>query len=82
MPFLFGDTCLLARVGDAPHAAGAVVGDVEVSIAADGDTDRTAPHLTVFGHESSEEVFVAALGLTVVHGDADDLIACTLRAVP
>src|ERR1700722_7388911 len=73
---------LLAGVGDAPDAARAVVGDVEGAVVADGDAYGTAPDLAVGGDEAGEEVLVLAGGLAVLHGDADELVAATVGAVP
>jgi hypothetical protein len=36
---------------------------------------RAAPDLAVFGDEAGEEVFVAAAGVAVVPGDANDFVA-------
>src|SRR5271168_2782807 len=79
---LFSPSALLAGVADAPDAAGAVVGDVEGAVVADGDADGTAPDLAVSGDEAGEEVLVLAGGLAVLHGDADELVAATVGAVP
>ena len=71
-----------ADVGDVPDGAGAVVGDEHAAVFGDGDAYGTAPDLAVFGDETGEEVFIAAVGVAVVHGNADDLITGAVGAVP
>lgn len=73
---------LFAGVGDAPDAPGAVVGDVEGAVVACGDAYGAAPDLAVGGDEAGEEVLVLAGGVAVAHGDADDLVAAAVGAVP
>src|ERR1017187_9927676 len=73
---------LLARIGDMPHRAAAVVGNEQAAILGDSEADGTAPDLAVGGDETGEEVVVLAGRATVVHGDADDLIAGAVQAVP
>lgn len=73
---------LLAGVCDAPNASRAVVRDIERSIAACSNTNRTAPDLTVFGYESSEKVFITSIGVAIVHGNPDDLVTGASGAVP
>src|SRR5271170_8294437 len=72
----FGD------VSDVPDGARTVVGDEQTAILGDGDAYGATPHLAVLGDETGQEVFVAAIGVAAVHGDADDLITGTVGAVP
>jgi hypothetical protein len=65
-----------------PDGAGAVIGDEHAAVFGDGDVYGSAPDLAVFGDEAGEEVFVAAVGLAVVHGDADDFVAGSVGTVP
>ena len=73
---------LFADVSDVPDGAGAVVGDEQAAVFGDGDAYWAAPDLAVFGDETGEEVFVAAVGVAVVHGDANDFVAGAVGAVP
>src|ERR1035438_1806408 len=65
-----------------PDRAGAVVGREHASVIGDGDTYRPAPDLAIFRDETGKEVFVAPVGMTVVHGNEDDFVACTVHTVP
>ena len=56
-----------------PDRAGAIVGNEQAAVFADSDAYRAAPDLAVFGDKAGEEVFVAAVGVAVVHGDVNDL---------
>src|SRR5271163_1859650 len=71
-----------ADVSDVPDGARTVVGDEQTAILGDGDAYGATPHLAVLGDETGQEVFVAAIGVAAVHGDADDLIAGAVGAVP
>ena len=73
---------LFSDVGDVPDRAGAVVCDEDAAVFRDGDTDRPPPDQAVFRHETGEEVFVTAISMAVVHGDADDFVAGAIGAVP
>jgi len=79
---LMRNEVLLAGVGDVPNAARAIVGDEEAAIFSDSDADGAAPDLAVRGDEAGEEVFVAAFGSAVVHGDADDFVTGAVLAIP
>ena len=48
----------------------------------DRDAYRPTPDLAIGGDEAGEEVVVLAGGVAVVHGDADDLVAGAVLAVP
>ncbi len=65
-----------------PDGAGTVIGDEQAAIFGDRDTYGAAPYLAVFGDEAGEEVFVAAIGVAVVHRDADDFVARAVGTVP
>src|SRR5277367_6719378 len=73
---------LVANVSDVPDGARTIVGDEQAAVFRNGDPYGAAPHLAVFSDETGEEVFVAAVGVTVVHGDADDFVASAVGAVP
>src|SRR5271166_3576532 len=65
-----------------PDRAGAIVGDEQAAVFGDRDAYRPAPDLAVIGDEAGEEVFVAAVGAAVVHGDVNDFVAGAVGAVP
>ena len=65
-----------------PNGAAAVVGDEHAAVCAEGDAYGAAPDVAFRCDEPGEEVFVAAFGLAVVHGDADDLVASSFGSVP
>src|ERR1700677_2192824 len=73
---------LFAQVGDMPNGARSVICDEHAAVVRDGDTDRSTPDLAILGDEPGEEVLVTAIGMAVVHGDANDFVACTAGAVP
>ena len=75
-------TRLFRGVGNVPDGAGAIVCDEDAAVFGDGDTDRPPPDPAVSRHETGEEVFVTAIGMAVVHGDADDFVAGAIGAVP
>src|ERR1035438_7514941 len=76
------DRDLFSDVGDVPDRAGAVVCDEDAAVFGDGDTYRAAPDLAVFRDESGQEIFVTAISMAVVHGNADDFVASAVCAVP
>ena len=65
-----------------PDGARTVIGHEQGAVAALRDAYRPAPDLAVGGDEAGEEVLVFAGGVAVVHGEADDFIAGSLRPVP
>src|SRR5271155_202381 len=71
-----------ADVSDVPDGTGSVVGDEQATVFGDGDTYGTAPDLAVFGDEAGKEVFIAAVGVAVVHGDVNDFVAGAVSTVP
>src|ERR1700758_1989291 len=73
---------LFSGVDDVPERARAVVGDEERTVRSDGDADGTTPDLTVLGDEAVEEVVGFAVGVAVLHGDEDDVVAGAVLAVP
>ena len=64
----YEDRDLFADVGDVPDRTGAVVRNEHTAVLGYGDTYRASPDLAVFRDESGEEVFVASVGMAVVHG--------------
>lgn len=67
-----------------PDGARTVVGDEERAVGSDGDTDGTAPDISVAraDGEAGKEVLVFAGRVAVAHGQADDFVAGALGAVP
>jgi hypothetical protein len=57
----------LTGVRDVPDGAGAVIGNEEKAVTADGDVDGTAPDLAIGGDEAGEEVIVFSGGFAVDH---------------
>src|ERR1700728_1375482 len=64
---------LLAGIGYVPDASCAVVRNEHAAVFRDCDTYGPAPDLSLFGYKSREKVFVASVGVAVVHRNADDL---------
>jgi hypothetical protein len=62
-------------VGHVPNASAAIVGHEQASVFSGGDADRSAPDGIVIHNKSLEEVLVAAVGFSVVHRNANYLIA-------
>src|ERR1700730_10557911 len=73
---------LLTGVDDVPDRLRAVVGDKQRPILAHRYADRPAPDLAIRRHEARKEVFILSGRMAVPHGDADDLIAGAMGAVP
>src|ERR1700722_2109161 len=73
---------LFADVSDMPNRAGAIVGNEQAAVFGYGDAYGAAPDLAVFGDEAREEVFVATIGVTIVHGDAYNFVAGAVGSAP
>ena len=73
---------LFTGVDHAPDTARAIVGYIEVTVRAYGDTYRPSPNLAVLCEEAGEEVLVTSVGTPIVHGDANNLIASAVGTVP
>jgi hypothetical protein len=65
-----------------PHASTAVIGDEHAAVLSNSDANRTAPHGIIVYNEACKEILVAAVGLSVMHGDTDHLIPGALFPVP
>src|SRR5260370_26159049 len=66
---------LFSDVVHMPDGARTVVGHEHAAVFGDGDTDRPSPNQAVFRDETREEVFVTAISMAVVDGNADYFIA-------
>src|ERR1039458_4942215 len=65
-----------------PDGLGAVVGAEEGSVVSLGYANRAAPYGAVRQHESSQEVFVFAGGVAIMHGQTNNFITGALGSVP
>lgn len=59
-----------------------IVGEIKRSVLANGDADGLVPDLTFAGDESGQKVFIAAVGMAILHGDVNDFVAGAVGAIP
>src|SRR5215471_15796475 len=75
-------SALLAAVANTPDAAGAIIGNVKISMKANRDTYRPSPHLAILGDETCQKVLVTAVRLAITNRDAYDVVTGSNSAVP
>src|SRR5216683_2068168 len=73
---------LFALVRNAPDDLAAVIADQQGAVPGDRHADGAAPDISIRRDEAGQEVLVLARRRAVAQGNANDLVAGALRAVP